>query len=70
MKKTVALVIMDGFGYSDSTIGHAIATAETPNIDNFQKTLKNSAKLLTFLEKYSLICKNTVIYYVYRLAHS
>lgn len=37
MKKTVALVIMDGFGYSNSVIGNAIATAETPNIDNFQK---------------------------------
>ena len=33
MKKTVALVIMDGFGKSDNTYGNAIASAETPNID-------------------------------------
>ncbi len=38
MKKTVALVIMDGFGYSDNPVGNAISTAETPNIDRFQKT--------------------------------
>ena len=37
MKKTVALVIMDGFGHTDNMIGNAIASAETPNIDNFQK---------------------------------
>jgi len=37
MKKTVALVIMDGYGNSDSVIGNAIATAETPNIDKFHK---------------------------------
>ncbi len=37
MKKTVALVIMDGFGYSKETQGNAIFTAETPNIDLFQK---------------------------------
>ena len=33
MKKTVALVIMDGFGKSNNTYGNAIASAETPNID-------------------------------------
>lgn len=33
MKKTVALVIMDGYGISDNHIGNAIAKAETPNID-------------------------------------
>ena len=37
MKKTVALVIMDGFGYSERKDGNAIAFAETPNIDRFQK---------------------------------
>ena len=37
MKKTVALVIMDGYGKSDSLIGNAIASAETPNIDKLQK---------------------------------
>ena len=38
MKKTVALVIMDGFGYSKETKGNAVAKAETPNIDRFHKT--------------------------------
>ena len=37
MKKTVALVIMDGFGKSNNTYGNAIASAETPNIDKLQK---------------------------------
>ena len=37
MKKTVALVIMDGFGKSDNTYGNAIASAETPNIDRLMK---------------------------------
>lgn len=36
MKKTVALVIMDGFGYSESVAGNAIRKAETPNIDKLQ----------------------------------
>jgi len=36
MKKTVALVIMDGFGKSDILNGNAIAGAETPNIDKLQ----------------------------------
>ncbi len=38
MKKTVALVIMDGFGYSKETKGNAIYSAETPNLDRLQKT--------------------------------
>ena len=38
MKKTVALVIMDGYGKSDSIKGNAISTAETPNIDRLCKT--------------------------------
>ena len=37
MKKTVALIIMDGWGYSDIKIGNAIATAETPNIDKYHQ---------------------------------
>lgn len=36
MKKTIALVIMDGFGKSDSVSNNAIKTAETPNIDRLQ----------------------------------
>ena len=37
MKKTIALVIMDGFGKSDLISGNAIAGAETPNITRLQK---------------------------------
>ena len=37
MKKTVALVIMDGYGKSDNTFGNAIASAETPNIDRLMR---------------------------------
>lgn len=36
MKKTVALIIMDGFGKSDKIEGNAVANAETPNIDRLQ----------------------------------
>ena len=38
MKKTVALVIMDGFGKNNSDYGNAIKGAETPNIDKLQNT--------------------------------
>ena len=38
MKKTVALVIMDGFGYSKDQKGNAIFNAETPNIDYYHQT--------------------------------
>ncbi|MBQ7352248.1 MAG: 2,3-bisphosphoglycerate-independent phosphoglycerate mutase [Clostridia bacterium] len=37
MKKTVALVIMDGYGLSDKKEGNAIAAAEIPNILKLQK---------------------------------
>jgi 2,3-bisphosphoglycerate-independent phosphoglycerate mutase len=30
MKKPVALIIMDGFGYSENAEGNAIAEAQTP----------------------------------------
>ena len=33
MKKTVALIIMDGFGESKNTDGNAIASSNTPNLD-------------------------------------
>ena len=36
MKKTVALIIMDGYGKSDNTNGNAVVMAETPNIDRLQ----------------------------------
>lgn len=35
MKKTVALVIMDGCGYSEKKEGNAVAFAETPNLNRF-----------------------------------
>ena len=34
MKKPVALIIMDGFGESNNTIGNAVKEAKTPNLDN------------------------------------
>ena len=42
MKKTVALVIMDGYGKSDSVVGNAIASAETPNIDKLLNKYPNT----------------------------
>ena len=33
MKKPLALIIMDGFGYNPSDYGNAIAAAKTPNLD-------------------------------------
>ena len=33
MKKPVALIIMDGFGYTKDKDGSAIALAKTPNFD-------------------------------------
>lgn len=38
MKKTVALVIMDGCGYSENKDGNAVEFAETPNLDRFWST--------------------------------
>jgi len=35
MKKTYALIIMDGFGIAPPTEGNAIAAAKTPNLDRF-----------------------------------
>ena len=33
MKKPVALIIMDGFGYNPDSYGNAIADAKKPNLD-------------------------------------
>lgn len=33
MKKPLALIILDGFGYNSSNYGNAIAAAKTPNLD-------------------------------------
>ena len=37
MKKTVALVIMDGFGRNESDYGNAVAAASIPNLDNLMQ---------------------------------
>ena len=33
MKTPTTLIIMDGFGLSDSTVGNAVREANTPNLD-------------------------------------
>jgi 2,3-bisphosphoglycerate-independent phosphoglycerate mutase len=38
MKKTTALIIMDGFGIGPSDYGNAIAAAKKPNLDKYLKT--------------------------------
>ena len=38
MKKPVALIIMDGFRESNSTVGNAVKAANTPNLDRIEKT--------------------------------
>jgi 2,3-bisphosphoglycerate-independent phosphoglycerate mutase len=38
MKKTTALIIMDGFGINPSDYGNAIAAAKKPNLDKYLKT--------------------------------
>lgn len=35
MKKPLALIILDGFGYNKSDYGNAITAAKTPNLDHF-----------------------------------
>ncbi len=42
MKNLTALLILDGYGYSDSTMGNAIAAAKTPNIDKYLKENPNT----------------------------
>ena len=42
MKKPVALIIMDGFGYTENKEGSAIALAKTPNIDKFKEEYPNT----------------------------
>ncbi|MEG1027284.1 MAG: 2,3-bisphosphoglycerate-independent phosphoglycerate mutase, partial [Oscillospiraceae bacterium] len=37
MKKPLALIILDGYGYSENTYGNAIAAASTPNLDKYMK---------------------------------
>ncbi len=38
MKKTVALIIMDGYGLSDNPVNNAVAMAEKPNLDKLFAT--------------------------------
>lgn len=42
MKKPVALIIMDGFGYTKNKKGNAILEANTPNLDNIIKQYPNT----------------------------
>ncbi|KXZ40256.1 phosphoglycerate mutase [Alkalithermobacter thermoalcaliphilus JW-YL-7 = DSM 7308] len=42
MKKPVALVILDGWGVSNSTVGNAIKSAKTPNFDKYISTYPNT----------------------------
>ncbi|WP_297132002.1 2,3-bisphosphoglycerate-independent phosphoglycerate mutase [Terrisporobacter sp.] len=42
MKKPVALIIMDGFGYSAEESANAIALAKTPNLDKIVKEYPNT----------------------------
>ncbi len=34
-KKPVALIILDGFGLRDETVGNAVAQAKKPNFDRY-----------------------------------
>ena len=42
MKKPVALIIMDGFGESNTIVGNAVKEAKTPNLDKIQQTYPNT----------------------------
>ncbi len=42
MKKPVALIIMDGFGYNKDVKGNAIAESKTPNLDRIKKEYPNT----------------------------
>ncbi|MCR1955798.1 2,3-bisphosphoglycerate-independent phosphoglycerate mutase [Clostridioides mangenotii] len=42
MKKPVALIIMDGFGYSENAEGNAVAKAQTPNLCRLTKEYPNT----------------------------
>lgn len=42
MKKPVALIIMDGFGYNKDVKGNAIAESKTPNLDRTKKEYPNT----------------------------
>lgn len=42
MKKPVALIILDGYGYREEEKGNAIAAAKTPNMDKLMATCSNT----------------------------
>lgn len=42
MKKPLALIILDGYGYNPDEYGNAIAAANTPNMDKYLKTYPNT----------------------------
>ncbi len=41
-KNTVALIILDGFGISDTVVGNAIKAAKTPNMDKYFANFPNT----------------------------
>ncbi|OQB15885.1 MAG: 2,3-bisphosphoglycerate-independent phosphoglycerate mutase [Firmicutes bacterium ADurb.Bin193] len=41
-KKTVTLIILDGYGYTDTPLGNAVAAANTPNMDKYAKSCPTS----------------------------
>ena len=53
MKKPVALIIMDGFGESKNTDGNAIASSNTPNLNNDNSLYNNNSKNTTQSEETS-----------------
>lgn len=43
MKKTIALIILDGYGQNNSEVGNAIRAAYTPNIDRYISNYPNTS---------------------------
>ena len=41
-KKPIALIILDGFGYSPKVEGNAVVAAKTPNIDRYMANYPNN----------------------------
>ena len=51
MNKTpTTLIIMDGFGMTDSTVGNAIRTAATPRLDQFFQEFAHTTLLASGLD--------------------
>ena len=41
-KSPVAIIILDGYGKRDETVGNAVAQANTPNFDRYWETFPHS----------------------------